>query len=146
MTRLAPLLLALLGLLAATPLHAQATQAQLERFVGSVAHLWAAGDAGAIADLAPDEGQILLDTGSGSESVNSRHAAAALRALFGDRQAASARLVRATLAGGRPARGFGQLEWAFRARGAPMTQSQTVYIGAVWTGSQWRISEIRVIP
>jgi hypothetical protein len=146
MTRSAPLLAALLALLAAAPLHAQATPAQLERFVDTVAHLWGAGDAGAIADLVPPRGQVLLDTGSGSESVNSRHAAAALRALFGDRQGASARPVRATLAGGTPARGFGQLEWVFRTRGAPVTRSCTVYIGAVWDGDRWRISEIRVIP
>jgi hypothetical protein len=146
MTRSALLLVALLALLAAAPLHAQATPAQLQRFVGTVAHLWGAGDAGAIAELVPPRGQVLLDTGSGSESVNSRHAAAALRALFGDRQGASARLVRATLAGGSPARGFGQLEWVFRTRGAPVTRSCTVYIGAVWDGDQWRISEIRVIP
>ena len=146
MTRLAPALVAIFALLAAVPLHAQATPAQLERFVGTVAQLWKAGDAGAIAGLVPAGGQVLLDTGSGSESVNSRHAAAALRALFGDRQGTSARLVRATLAGGTPARGFGQLEWVFRTRGAPMTRSQTVYIGAVWTGEGWRISEIRVIP
>jgi hypothetical protein len=146
MTRRAPLLLGLLALFASAPLHAQATPAQLERFVGTVAHLWEAGDAGAIAALVPEQGQVLLDTGSGSESVNSRHAAAALRALFGDRQGASARPVRAAVAGGRPTRGFGQLEWVFRTRGAPATRSCTVYIGAVWAGDRWRISEIRVIP
>lgn len=146
MTRAAPLLVALFALLAAAPLRAQSTPTPLERFVGTVAYLWGVGDAEGIADLVPEQGQVVLDIGSGTESVNSRHAAAALRALFGDRQGASARLVRATLSGGQPVRGFGQLEWTFRTRGAPVPRTRTVYVGAVWTGTDWRISEIRLLP
>lgn len=145
MTRRA-LLPALLVLLAASPLRAQGAPSPLERFVGTVAYLWSVGDADALADLVPEEGQVLLDTGSGSEAVNGRHAAAALRALFGDRQAATVRPVRATLSGGQPVRGFGELAWVYRVRGAPMTQARNVYVAAVWTGRGWRLSEIRLMP
>jgi hypothetical protein len=146
MIRGAPLLLAVAGLLMAAPLHAQTAPSPLERFVGTVAYLWSVGDAEAIAELVPERGQVLLDTGSGSEAVNSRHAAAALRALFGERQGTAAKPVRVTLSGGQPARGFGELTWSFRTRGAPIPRSRTVYLGAVWTGSVLLLDEIRLLP
>lgn len=146
MIRAASLLLVLAGTLVAAPLHAQSAPSPLERFIGTVAYLWSVGDAEAIAELVPEREQVLLDTGNGSEAVNSRHAAAALRALFGERQGTAAKPVRATLSGGQPVRGFGELSWSFRTRGAPIPRSRTVYLGAVWTGSAWRLDEIRLLP
>lgn len=137
-------LCALLALLLAAPARAQAPT-PLADFVGTVAYLWSVGDAEGVADLAPDDGQILLDTGDGSESVNGRHAAAALRALFAQLQSDDARPVRANLSGGHPVRGFGELQWSFRARGTSTAQSSTVYVGALWTPRGWRISELRLI-
>ena len=146
MRRAATLFVTLAALLGASTLHAQTTPTPLERFAGTVAYLWSVGDAEALAELVPEQGQIVLDTGSGSQAVNSRHAAAALRALFGEHQGASAKLVRTTLSGGQPARGFGEVNWTFRTRGAPITRSRTVYVGTVWTPAGWRISEIRLMP
>lgn len=147
MTRLLRAVLPLVVLLAATgrPLSAQAPPAPLERFVQTVGQLWMDGNAGTIAAVVQD-GQLLLDTGRGGESVNGRHAAAALRELFGESETVSVRPVRVTLAGGQPPRGFGELAWVFRARGSPVTQTRSVYVGAVWTGRDWRISEIRLMP
>src|SRR5690606_6051168 len=91
----------------------------LEVFVQQVSHLWGEGDAGGLMDLAAGGGRVVLDTGSGTESVHPRHAAAALRALFSERESVSARPVRVTLAGGTPPRGFGEVAWTFRSRGMP---------------------------
>ena len=144
--RFLPLLFALLVTLIAQPVRAQTAPESLGRFVATVAYLWSVGDAEGLTDLLPRDGQVLLDVGGGSEAVNARHAAAALRALFSDRQDASARPVRTNLSGGQPVRGFGEIVWAFRTRRVPIAQSRTVYIGAVWTGDAWHLSEIRLMP
>lgn len=146
MRTVAALLLALCAVVGSPrDLRAQAAS-PIERFVQTVGYLWGIGDAEALADLAREDGSLLLDTGRGTESVNARHAAAALRALFGERESVSVRPVRVTLSGGSPLRGFGELAWTSRSRGAPVRQTRTVYVGAVWTGRAWRISELRLMP
>jgi hypothetical protein len=136
----------LLGL--ARPAAAQQPGASvpLERFVQQVASLWSAGDAAALVEFFPARERVVLNTGSGTEAVSAHHAGAALRALFDAREGLGARPVRITLAGGSPPRGFGELAWTFRLRGAPTTQSRSVYVGAVWDGRTWRVSELRVMP
>lgn len=119
--------------------------APLDGFIKEVAYLWGGSDARGLAALMPEEARVLLDTGEGMETVEGRHAAAALRSLFSDRQSLSVRPVRITVAGTRPSRGFGVLAWAFRGRGAPAGQTSSVYVGAVWTDEGWRISELRLM-
>ena len=133
----------LLSLLLVQPAAAQRAAAPLEDFIKEVAYLWSGSDARGLADLMPEEARVLLDTGGGMETVEARHAAAALRALFAERQSVSVRPARITVAGTRPARGFGLLTWSFRSRGSPSTESGSVYVGAVWSEDGWRISELR---
>ena len=137
-----PVLALLAGLVC--PAGAASQQRPIQEFVQQVTQLWAAGDAGALVGLAA--GRLLLDTGRGTETVNARHAGAALRALFSDHETVGARPVRITLAGGDPPRGFGELSWSYRTRGASVPQARTVYVGAVWERGEWRISELRVMP
>lgn len=118
----------------------------LEQFVQQVAWLWNIGDVAALVDLLPPGDRVVLDTGSGTEAVSQHHAAAALRALFDGRQSVSSRPVRVTLAGGTPPRGFGHLAWSYRARGGPTAQTRSVYVGAQWHGTAWRITELRILP
>lgn len=135
------------ALLTAVPADAQQrSSVPLEDFVQQVAWLWNMGDVAALVDLLPLRDRIVLDTGSGTETVQPRHAAAALRALFDARDSSAARAVRVTLAGGDPPRGFGELAWSFRNRGAPTSQTRSVFVGAVWQGDAWRINEVRVMP
>ena len=135
------------ALLTALPAGAQQrASVPLEDFVQQVAWLWNMGDVAALVDLLPLRDRIVLDTGSGTETVQPRHAAAALRALFDARESSAARAVRITLAGGDPPRGFGELAWSFRTRGAPTSQTRSVFVGAVWQGDAWRINEVRVMP
>ncbi len=125
---------------------AQARPAPLEGFIAQVARLWGAGDASELAGLAPADGRVLLDVrGEGPGEVQGRHVAAALRDLFGQRETVSVRSTQVTIAGGTPLRGFGELAWASRLRGVTETQRETVYVGAVWEGDAWRISEIRLM-
>lgn len=140
-------LLALFGtlLLGATPLPAQ-SPAPLEQFVRRVGSLWEAKDVDNLVDLVAESDPIVLDRGQGTERVNGRHAAAALRALFSDVESVSVRPAKATVSGGEPPRGFGELTWVYRTRGGPAAQTRSVYIGAVWDGRNWRISELRLLP
>jgi hypothetical protein len=143
-----PVLLALLlALLAPRPSAAQQGNASsLSAFVGTVARLWAAGEADALVELAPRDGRMLLDlAGEGPGEVQPRNAAAALRRLFGQRETVTVRPTGATVSGGTPLRGFGELTWVARPRGVSESTSSVVYIGAVWENDAWRIRELRVL-
>lgn len=134
------------GLLAAAGPASAQSPAPLEQFVRRVAYLWEARDVDNLVDLVSDTEAVLLDRGSGSERVNGRHAAAALRALFSDRESISVRPARAAVSGGQPVRGFGELTWVYRARGVPGERTVSVYVGAVWDSGRWRIRELRLLP
>lgn len=142
--------LALLLLLAAprTALRAQGGgEPRLEGFVARVSRLWEAEDADGLASLAPSGGRMVLEVGGGGAGpVPERHAAAALRSLFADRETVSIRLARVTVAGGQPLQGFGELAWLSRSRGVSAARGSTVYVGVVWEGGEWRIRELRVLP
>ncbi|HEX2190684.1 MAG TPA: hypothetical protein VHG51_17370 [Longimicrobiaceae bacterium] len=143
-------LLAVLALLAApAPLRAQAGggEARLEGFIARVARLWEAEDAQALAALAPAGGRMVLEVGGeGAGPVQERHAAAALRSLFADRESVSVRPSRVTVAGGEPVQGFGEIAWISRSRGVSTPRSSIVYVGVVREGDGWRIRELRVLP
>ena len=144
------LVLALALLLAAVAPRALAAQPQnaatLSSFVATVARHWADGDADALVELAPQDGRILLDLGGqGPGEVQPRNAAAALRRLFGERETVTVRPTGATVSGGTPLRGFGELSWVARPRGVSETMPSVVYVGAVWEDGSWRIRELRIL-
>src|SRR4051794_17109917 len=144
--RLLATLLCAIALLAPRALAGQGRTAPLEGFVASVARLWQAGDAARPSQLAPADGRMVLDLGTGDAgAVEARHAAAALRDLFRDRTTLSVRAAQVTVAGGEPLRGFGELGWVSRPRGVTDSESLTVYVGAVWEPGGWRIRELRVL-
>ena len=140
------LALLLFGVLfGAAPAAAQRV-APLEQFIKEVAYHWSGNDARSIAEYFQQDAQVILDTGRGTEAVDARHAAAALRSLFAERESVAVRPMRVTMAGARPPRGFGELAWSYRGRGISTAQMYSIYIGVVWTDEGWRISELRLIP
>lgn len=148
--RTVPILLALLLMvLAPRGLAAQqqpGSAQSLSAFVANVARLWADGRSDALVELAPRDGRILLDlAGEGPGEVQPRNAAAALRRLFADRETVTVRPTAATVSGGTPLRGFGELTWVARPRGVSETLSSVVYVGGVWEDGAWRIRELRVL-
>ncbi len=141
------LMFPLLAFAVPAPLAAQETPAApLEDFVRQVARLWMGGEAAALVELAPADGKIILNVGETSGSVQGRHAAAALRALFAERESITMRPTRVTVSGGRPLRGFGEFSWVSRSRGMTVPQTATLYVGAIWEGDSWRVRELRVLP
>jgi hypothetical protein len=145
-TLFALLLLTALAVQPATAGAQETPAAPLEEFVQQVARLWLAGDAGRLVELIPGENRVVLDTGSGIENANGRHATAALRALFAERETTATRVSTVTLAGAQPPRGFGELVWTYRTRGAPVEQTRSIYVAALWEAGGWRISELRILP
>ena len=147
--RIIPIFLALLlAVLAPRGLAAQqqGSAQSLSAFVATVARLWADGRSDALVELAPEDGRILLDlAGEGPGEVQPRNAAAALRRLFADRETVTVRPTAATVSGGTPLRGFGELTWVARPRGVSETLSSVVYVGGVWEDGAWRIRELRVL-
>jgi len=133
-------------LLSAGRLQAQAETPGLDSFLQHVVRIWSAGDVPALLELLPTDNRLLLDTGSGVETANARHAAAALRALFAEGETVGVRAVRATVASTTPMRGFGEMAWSFRPRGAPAEHARSVYIAILWEERAWRISELRIMP
>jgi hypothetical protein len=149
MPRLAlPLLLGALLLGTVCPVLAQGGPAgpPLDSFVERIARLWAEADVGSLVDLVSENQPLLLDAGTGTQSANDRHAAAALRALFAENETIEVRTVRVTMASTSPLRGFGEIAWTFRARGAPGDQSRSVYVAALQEDGTWRITELRLMP
>ncbi|HEX2091110.1 MAG TPA: hypothetical protein VHG28_01865 [Longimicrobiaceae bacterium] len=143
------LLLALLPLVVVSPLRGQTGRSdqRLEAFIADVAALWREEEASSLAELVPSSGQMVLEIGrEAAGPVQERHAAAALRTLFADRESVSIRPTRITVAGGEPLQGFGELSWVSRSRGVTVPQMHTIYVGVVWEGRGWRIREIRVFP
>ena len=140
------LLATLIALAAAAPSALAQSPAPIEDFVRRVGYLWEAKDVDNLVDMVTEAEPVLFDRGSGMERVNGRHAAAALRSLFSDLESISVRPSKATLAGGQPVRGFGELVWVYRDRRGPGEQTRSVYIGTVWDGRRWRISELRLLP
>ena len=146
-----PLLLAgMLALIAPAPLAAQQDlserPAPLEEFVQRVARLWSTGEVADLVEMIPDDSRFMLDTGAGLETANTRHAAAALRALFAESETIRVSPIRVTVASTEPVSGFGEISWTYRARGAPGEESRSVYVGARWEGRDWRLTEVRIMP
>jgi hypothetical protein len=146
-----PTVLFLLAIAGANqPLRAQDVAASdevpLEVFVQEVVRLWLSGDVAALVELIPEADQLILDTGTGIENANSRHAAAALRALFSESETLATRAVRVTVASTSPPKGFGELSWTFRSRGSPGEQSRSIYVAAARENASWKITELRLMP
>jgi hypothetical protein len=139
---------AALALVAASagPARAQAQPAPLGDWMAGIARHWAAGDADRLVALAPTDGRIILDlAGEGPGAVQPRHAAAALRRIFAERQTVTVRASRVTLSGGSPVQGFGELTWVSRMRGDGDPHTTIVYVGAVWEDGAWRLRELRLM-
>jgi len=118
----------------------------LGAFIEEVAGIWERADVASLVALVADEESLLLDAGSGTQSANSRHAAAALRALFSEYETLAAEAVRVTVASEDPPSGFGEIVWTFRARGAPGERSRPIYVAALQRDGSWRITELRLMP
>lgn len=125
---------------------AAAANPPLQQFIQRFVQLWSDGEVTEIVQLIGDENVLLLDTGDGTEAATGRHAAAALRVLFGERQTTALEALSVTVASQDPPGGFGELSWTFRNRDMPGEQARSIYVAAIRDGDGWRISELRLLP
>ena len=141
-----PAVLLVLGMLVPTVLPAQsAVERSLARATAAAAEHWAAGNVSGLGTFAPPDGRVTVELGDASGAVQWRHASAALRSLFGERETMSVDVVDAAVTEGDPGWAFGQLSWTSRVRGTREAQQHTVFIGFAWEGGAWRIREIRLL-
>lgn len=140
------LLLVAFGLsLLASPLAAQQPD-DLTRLKDTLTILWQRGDASRLAQLGAGAGLELEVRGHAMGPLTGRRAAAALRHLFAAEQTVSVRSGEASRVAGAANRAFVELTWEVRPTGGPVSERSTVFIGFVHDGSQWRVSQIRVLP
>lgn len=147
MSRRTLLLPFLLGLFVVPRLEAQPAAAdQLESFVREVASLWRLEDVDGLVERTADSAPLLLDVGSGAQTSEGRHAAAALRELFRERETLAASAVEVTVADAAELSGFGRLAWTYRDRGAPGEQTRSLYVAVARDAGRWTITEVRLMP
>lgn len=141
MTR--PILLFLLMLVGApVGAHAQVLQEFTQRFTLA----WARSDAGRVADHGAAAG-IAMDVGGRSIGpLRSRQAAAVLRRLFEERETISVTLSSQKELAGTPRRAYLELVWVRRARGTTIPERNPIFVALVEQDSDWRVTEIRVLP
>lgn len=152
MTRLL-LLLLLLGApgLAAAPLPSGTEgvpvsgQVALDRIAGRFAALWSAGDVSAIAALLSADGVRLQLGQGGHATVGVRQATAAIRDFHQALRTTGSRVLRVSEVGGTPRRGFAELECSATEGGGREAAGYSVFVAFVQEGSDWRVSEIRVL-
>ena len=140
-------LLALLVAGAPRPLEAQPTDAdELDGFIHELARLWLQEDVDALVDRTAASTPLLLDVGSGAQTSQGRHAAAALRELFDERETLAAAPIQVTVADTDRPSGFGHLSWVYRDRGAPGEQTRSLYVAVAREDGRWTITELRLMP
>lgn len=151
MTRLLLLLLLLPGPgLAAVPLPLEvevtptAEQAALDRVAARFATLWSAGDVSGIAALLSSDGVRLQLGQGGHATVGVRQATAAIRDFHQAFRTTGARVRRVSEVSATPRRGFAELECS-ATEGSRDETGYSVFVAFLLEGSDWRVSEIRVL-
>lgn len=132
--------------LAPAPRTSPAQAPGLERVAARVAELWREGDAAGIAELAASGGVRLQLLEHDHLPMHGRRATAALRAFFPLRRGGAVHVARVAEVGGKPRRGFAEIQWTTAVAGALRPERLTVFVGFVLEEERWRVSEIRVLP
>lgn len=133
-----------LGLAAPTALSAQDT-APMERTLERFLDAWRADDPGSLEAVLHAEG-VALRMGSDSHGpVRPRQAAAALRQYMSERTPGEFTVNRVSHAGGRPERGFAEVEWTTVVRGTSESVGYTVFVGLERAPSGWTVQEVRIL-
>lgn len=131
--------------LAAAPAAAQQPD-DLVRLKDTLTILWQRGDAARLVKLSAGSGVDLEVRGNAMGALTGRRAAAALRHLFAAQETVSVETGVPSRVAGADNRAFLELTWEVRPSGGPMSERSTVFIGFVREGSQWKVSQIRVLP
>lgn len=130
----------------ANPFAPDPAAAGLATFFDELAGLWAAADVAAISELLSPDGAAVIEQGAGGAITHPRRAATALRAFFGGRESLAATVASTALAATSPPRGFGEIVWSSRVRGAPGEESRSVFVATIRGQEGWRIVELRFLP
>lgn len=118
----------------------------LGRFLDSLTTLWLRGDASGLVRMGTGSGLDLEIHGEPVGPLSGRRAVAELRHMFNGRQTVAIRPGTPSRVVGSDDRAFVELTWEVRPRGAPVTESNVVFVGFVRERSGWKVSQIRILP
>lgn len=142
MRRLLGMAVLALLLLAPASAHAQ----ELRQFNHRLTLAWARNDAGSIASLTAGRGASVELEGRAVGPLAVRQVTAVLRRLFEDGgETVSVTLTNTRQLPGSPERAYVELLWTRRPRGTTIPERVTVFVALVHEGTNWRITEIRLL-
>jgi hypothetical protein len=108
---------------------------------------WAREDAGAIAGYTARKGAAMDLDGQPLGPVAGRQVSALLKRLFEEGgETVSVTPTNVQELPGNPARGYVELIWVRRPRGTTIPERVKVFVALMQQDSNWRITEIRVLP
>lgn len=110
-----------------------------------IAGIWGGGELDAVASLLDSGGVQVQVPGEVGGSLAPRKARAVLGRVLEAHGTSGIEVVRASPAGGTPARGFAELRWSAVPRGTSQVLRYTLFVGLVHGSEGWRIYEIRVL-
>lgn len=120
-------------------------QAPLGAAAGRFARVWAEGDPGALQAFVASGGARLHLDGTSHGVLSPRQAVAALGSFRSEHRSRGIEVVRVSEVGGAPPRGFAEIAWKGVRAGTVEALSYTVYVGFVWGGEDWLVTEVRVM-
>lgn len=130
---------------ASTAFCANAHAQDLRPTVSRLSSAWSRGDFSAIGTRAARSGLSIAMDGDKTGPFNERQAAAALKRVFEDRETLSARPGKDGIIDGEPRRAYLEISWVTRSKGSRVQEKTTVLLQLVEEGSDWRITEIRLM-
>lgn len=141
-----PLLLVALGLMMLAAPAAGQKHSDLDGLLDALVDRWETGDARGLVKLGAARGVELEVQGHSLGPLTGRRAAAAVRHLFSAQQTLAVRSSQPSLVAGASNRAFVELMWVVRPAGTPAIERHTVFVGFVREGTNWKVSQIRILP
>lgn len=130
-------------------LSAEAVRAQddaLEERALGFAQAWVNGDGDELAGMMEPGGIRLHLQGEDHLSISPRQARASVLSFMERYEGGEAEISRVSQVGGDPSQGFAEIRWGCRVSGTAEPVIFTLFVAFSRSGSEWMVTEIRILP
>lgn len=110
------------------------------------AQAWVEGNSGELAGMMEPGGIRLRLRGEDHYSISPKQARVSLRSFMNQYEGGEAEVARVSVAVERADRGFAEIRWDCRVSGTSEPVIFTLFVAFSRTGTEWRISEVRILP
>jgi hypothetical protein len=110
------------------------------------AQAWAEGESGELEGMMEPGGIRLRLRGEDHFSISPRQARISLRSFMDQYEGGRAEVARVSAAVESAHRGFSEIRWVCRVSGTSEPVIFTLFVAFTRTGTEWRISEVRILP